>query len=167
MENARNTFHEMMQFVDVFKEPIDGQLARKILHTFRRLHDNHGFLAALTSLRNTYGFVPTELLVLELVVGTTNLAWDTPRARQQLRTEKKRMDLDIMHRREALGRFSGSANEMEQMSTEERGEELYEYLVRVYTPVRSEEDQEFIDDTHLLEEAAQQMGVYNEAAADE
>lgn len=167
MENARNTFHEMMQFVDVFKEPIDGQLARKILHTFRRLHDNHGFLAALTSLRNTYGFVPSELLVLELVVGTTNLAWDTPRARQQLRTEKKRMDLDIMHRREALGRFSGSANEMEQMSAEERGEELYEYLVRVYTPVRSEEEQEFIDDTHLLEEAAQQMGVYNEAAADE
>ncbi|PKS06641.1 hypothetical protein jhhlp_007391 [Lomentospora prolificans] len=167
MENARNTFNEMMKFVDVFDEPIDGQLARKILHTFRRLHDSHGFLVALTSLRNTFGFLPPELLVLELVVGTTNLAWDTLRARQRLRIEKKRMDLDIMQRREALGKFSGSVNELEELSAEERGEELYEYLVRVYTPVRSEEDKEFIDDTQLLEEAAQQMGVYNEATSGE
>jgi len=167
MENARNTFREMMKFVDVFREPMDGQLARKILHTFRRLHDSHGFLVALTSLRNTFGFLPPELLVLELVLGTTNLAWDTPRARHRLRTEKKRMDLDILQRRMALGRSSGPAGDLEEMTVEERGEELYEYLVRVYTPVRSAEEKEFIDDTRLLEEAAEQMGVFEGGVSDE
>lgn len=156
IDNTRATFAEMMESADVWGGgEMDGQLARKILHTFRRLGDNHGFLAALEGLRNTFGFLPPEMLVLEMAVGTTNLAWDTPRARQRLRTEKKRMDLEIMRRRAAAG-LSG-----EEMPGEERALELYEYLQRLYLPVRPEEMEGVVDDAKLLEEASRQMGVYD------
>lgn len=149
-DNARSTFAEMMKHAGIWGGgEIDGQLARKILHTFRRLKDNHGFLVALAALRNMFGYLPPEMLVLEMVVGTTNLAWDTPRARQRLRAEKKRMDMDMMRRR-------GGA---EEMTGEERALELYEYLVRFYTPVRDEEVEGVFDDAKLLEDAARQMGV--------
>lgn len=149
IENARSTFAEMMKFESIWEgEEIDGQLARKILHTFRRLKDNHGFLVALAALRIKFGYMPPELIVLEMAVGTTNLVWDTPRARQKLRTEKKRMDMDIMRT------WGGGST----MSNEERTAELYEYLVRLYTPVRDAEMEGLIDDAKLLRDAAQQMG---------
>ena len=157
VDNARATFAEMMKFVGIWEgAEIDGQLARKILHTFRRLKDNHGFLVALEALRNIFGYLPPEMLVLEMAVGTTNLAWDTPRARQKLRNEKKRMDLDIIRKRGGV----------EEMSGEERALELYEYLVRIYTPVRDEEMEGVFDDTKLLEDAARQMGVYDVGRSD-
>ncbi|SPO00846.1 uncharacterized protein DNG_03594 [Cephalotrichum gorgonifer] len=157
MDNARSIFREMMKFEGVFGGEVDGQLARKILHTFRRLRDNHGFLVALTALRNNLNFLPTELLVLELAVGTTNLVWDNPRSRQRLRTEKKRMDLDIMRRREAVGKGA------EEATPEERAQELFEYLVRFYTPQRTEEMEGVFDDERLLEDASRQMGVYDQS----
>ncbi|KAL2113625.1 hypothetical protein VUR80DRAFT_3079 [Thermomyces stellatus] len=151
-DNARATFAEMMKFADVWGgSEIDGQLARKILHTFRRLKDNHGLLVALAALRSKFGYLPPEMVVLEMAVGTTNLAWDTPRARQRLRTEKKRMDLDIMRS------WGGGTT----MSHEERAVQLYEYMVRFYTPVRDAETEGVFDDAKLLEDAARQMGAYD------
>lgn len=151
-DNARSTFAEMMKFVGIWEGgAIDGQLARKILHTFRRLKDDHGFLVALAALRNKFGYMPPEMIVLEMAVGTTNLAWDTPRARQRLRTEKRRMDQDIMRT------WGGEST----MSNEERMAELYEYLIRLYTPVRDAEMEGVFDDAKLLQAAAQQMGAHD------
>lgn len=156
IDNARSTFAEMMKFAGIWDGgEIDGQLARKILHTFRRLKDNHGFLVALSAMRNTFGYLPPEMLVLEMAVGTTNLAWDTPRARQRLRTEKKRMDMDIIRKRVAEGALA------EDIPPEERALELYEYLKRLYTPVRPEEMEGVFDDAKLLQDAAEHMGVYD------
>lgn len=157
-DNARSTFAEMMKFADIWKGgEIDGQLSRKILHTFRRLKDNHGFLVALAALRGQFNYLPPEMIVLEMAVGTTNLAWDTPRARQRLRIEKRRMDMDIMRM------WSGGSA----MSNEERAAELYEYLVRLYTPVRDTEIEGVFDDEKLLEGAARQMGAYDMLRSEE
>ncbi|MBE3050351.1 hypothetical protein IMZ48_49215 [Candidatus Bathyarchaeota archaeon] len=150
-DSARSAFAEMMKFVGIWDDgEIDGQLARKILHTFRRLKDNHGFLVALAAMKNMFGYLPPEMLVLEMVVGTTNLAWDTPRARQRLRQEKQRMDTEMARMR---------GGEEEEMSGEERAMALYDYLIRFYTPVRGEEEEGVFDDAKLLEDAARQMGV--------
>ncbi|ATY58689.1 pentatricopeptide repeat [Cordyceps militaris] len=100
---------------------MDGQLARKILHSFRRSKDAAGFLVALTALRDVFRFVPTEMLVLELVLGTTKLAWDAPAQRRKLLHAKRDMERDLM---------AWCAGDLEQLEGEKRGAALCAYLQR-------------------------------------
>ncbi|OAA73201.1 pentatricopeptide repeat protein [Cordyceps fumosorosea ARSEF 2679] len=76
---------------------MDGQLARKILHTFRRARDPAGFVVALAALRDVFSFAaPAEALVLELVLGTTRLAWDAPAPRRKLLQAKRELDRELL-----------------------------------------------------------------------
>lgn len=145
---TRALFAEMVKFRDVFdQDGMDGQLARKVLHTFRRVKDHGGFLVALTALRNVFKFLPPETLVLEMVLGTTRLKWDTPSERKGLMLAKRDID------RELLQWAGGDAQKLE---GSRRGQALYEYLLKKFWP--SGVDEEAMDE--FLNVVAQQMGVY-------
>ncbi|KND90113.1 Pentatricopeptide repeat-containing protein [Tolypocladium ophioglossoides CBS 100239] len=145
---TRRLFAETIEFKSVFQpDGIDGQLARKILHTFRRLKDSAGFLVALTALKNVFRFLPPETLAMELVLGTTKLAWDSAPQRKRLMLAKRDMD------RELLARADGDPGKLEGAK---RGEALYEFLQKKYWP----EDGAYEDKRGALVEVARQMGVY-------
>ena len=146
---TRKLFAETVRFRDVFlPEGMDGQLARKILHTFRRLKDNCGFVVALTALKDIFKFLPIEPLVMELMINTTRLSMDTPTQRRRLLAAKR--DLD----REVLAMASSDAAGLE---GKDKGTVLYEYLQRKFWPRGGEEQ----DQRKLLVEAAKQMGVFD------
>lgn len=149
---TRQTFAEMIRFTHVFqKDGLDGQLARKILHTFRRLKDNLGIIIALRAFKEVFNYTPPEVLALEMLMGTTNLAWDTPTARQKLRLVKRKMDDFVEERSRQLGR----SETLDEMTPEQRGEEMLEYLQAYYL-----HDAGAVPDG-LVEEVAVEMGVYD------
>ncbi|KAG5913435.1 hypothetical protein E4U42_001158 [Claviceps africana] len=148
---TRRLFHETMQHRSVFEpDGVDGQLARKMLHTFRRLDDRAGFVVALATLKQVLRFTPGEILVLELVIGSTKLSWDSPTQRRSLIQAKRAMDQQLV----ALA--GGDVDKLEERSPKRR-DALYEYLQREYMP-KGGDDQ---DKRVMLMETMKQMGVYD------
>ncbi|WYZ34778.1 hypothetical protein EsH8_I_001054 [Colletotrichum jinshuiense] len=149
---TRETFAEMVRFSSVFEaDGLDGQLARKILHTLRRLKDNLGIVTALQAFKTVFKFTPPEVLALEMLLGTTSLAWETASARQKLRLMKRKIDAHVENRQRLLGR----STTLDEMTPQQRGEELSHYLQTVYV-------QEFgaVPEGQLAQ-VARDMGVYD------
>ncbi|KAG8675208.1 hypothetical protein FPOAC2_01257 [Fusarium poae] len=149
VEQTRTMFAETIKFQHIFLPGgMDGQLARKILHTFRRIKDNVGLVVALTTLREGFRFLPPETLVLEMVLETTKLAWDSPTQRRRLTNAKRDLDQSLA----ASADGNGSS-----LENERRAEALFEYLQRQYWPTEGDEAYK----SKLFKEAAAQMGVYD------
>ncbi|PTB67137.1 hypothetical protein BBK36DRAFT_1140888 [Trichoderma citrinoviride] len=154
-EATRAMFKETVKHKDVFLQSdagggsIDGQLARKMLHTFRRLRDNAGLLVAVTALKEVFGFLPPETLVLEMVMGTTKLAWDTPSQRRRLTVAKTRIDRELL----AWAGFDPAKLEGEGR----RGEALYALLQKRFWPEGGSEAEK----RRVFVEVARQMGRYD------
>ncbi|OAA82523.1 pentatricopeptide repeat protein [Akanthomyces lecanii RCEF 1005] len=146
--STRQLFAQTAACRSVFgADGMDGQLARKILHSFRRIRDQAGFVVALTALRDVFAFVPTEMLVLELVLGTTKLSWDAPTQRRKLLHAKRDMERDLM---------SWCAGDVDKLEGENRGVALFEYLQRSsLAQLGGEEARE------ALAAASKEMGVYD------
>ncbi|KOS16935.1 hypothetical protein ESCO_004817 [Escovopsis weberi] len=142
---ARAMFADVVRFRHAFPPDagIDGQLARKILHTFRRLKDQAGFLLALMALRDLFRFLPSDTLVMELVLNTTKLSWDTPAQRKKLMRAKQELDFAL----------SGAGQ-----GDRERGEALYRFLQKKYW---SEFDTRGKDRLAILDAMAKEMGVHD------
>ncbi|KAF5563069.1 hypothetical protein FPANT_14226, partial [Fusarium pseudoanthophilum] len=148
-EPTRAMFAETVKFRHVFQpDGMDGQLARKILHTFRRIKDNIGFVVALSTLRDAFGFMPPETLVLELMLETTKLQWDSPTYRRRLMTAKR--DLD-------RGLLSWADGDASRLKGQHRAEALFEYLQKRYWPTEGDDALR----RKMFKEAAEQMGVYD------
>ncbi|KAH6608754.1 hypothetical protein Trco_002100 [Trichoderma cornu-damae] len=149
VEATRAMFKETVKHMDVFQpDGIDGQLARKILHTFRRLQDNAGFLVAMTAFKETFKFLPPETLVIEIVLGTTKLSWDTTSQRRKLMLAKREIDRELL----AWADFDTANLE----GDEKRGAALYAYLQKRFWPAEGKEE----DKRRVFAEVARQMGVY-------
>ncbi|KAL2880018.1 hypothetical protein SGCOL_004737 [Colletotrichum sp. CLE4] len=126
---TRETFAEMVRFASVFKpDGLDGQIARKILHTFRRLQDKIGIVVALQAFKAVFDFTPPEVLALEMMMETTSLAWETTQARQKLRLIKRKIDSHVESRQKSIG---GSLT-LDEMTPKQRGEEYSSYLQTAY-----------------------------------
>ncbi|CAM1507070.1 Fc.00g067110.m01.CDS01 [Cosmosporella sp. VM-42] len=146
---TRALFAETVKFRRVFEpEGMDGQLARKILHTFRRIKDSPGLIVALTALRDLFRFLPPETLVLEMLLNTTKLAWDKPAQRRGLMVAKRNLD------RALLAWADGDATKLE---GEKRREALFEHLQKQYWPAEGEEAAK----RKVFLETAKEMGVYD------
>jgi hypothetical protein len=149
---ARRLFAETVSFRAIFMpDGMDGQLARKILHSFRRLDDPAGLLVALTCLKDAFKFLPPEALVLELIVGTTKLSLDTPSQRKKLMLAKRELDNE-------LGKLFG-IEAAAKLEGRKRGEALYEYLQKKYLPAAVGEV--VADQITVIVDAAKEMGVYD------
>ena len=143
IQATRQLFRETLQLKDVFSpDGMDGQLARKVLHTFRRLKDNAGFLVALTVLKDVFKFLPPDMLTMELVLGTTKLSWDSSSQRKRLMLAKRDVD---------NGLVAYADGDPARLEGEQRGEALYAYLQKTYWPPAG-------DAKELVLEAAEQMG---------
>lgn len=118
---TRKLFAQTVALRPVFGTGMDGQLARKIVHSFRRVRDQAGLLVALRALKDVFAFMPTEMLVLELVMGTTKLSWDAPTQRRKLLQAKRELERDLVYWCEG---------DLEKLEGEKRGLALYEYLQR-------------------------------------
>lgn len=119
---ARQLFAETVKYKQVFPtEGMDGQLSRKILHTFRRLKDTPATMVALITLKDVFNFVLPDTLTLEMAIGTMKLSWDSPTQRRKLMNAKREMDL-------ALQESAGGSDE--QPEGAERAEALHLYLLK-------------------------------------
>ncbi|KAI1489746.1 hypothetical protein F5X96DRAFT_639612 [Biscogniauxia mediterranea] len=73
-EIARGMFSDMMKFAAVFEDGrLDVILARRILHSFRKVHDTIGLLLAYRALRHIFGFSPPEAVAIEILTGSEDL----------------------------------------------------------------------------------------------
>lgn len=147
---TRALFAETMRFREVFASEggMDGQLARKILHTFRRVRDPAGVVVAMTALRDLFRFLPTEVLVLEMLLGSTKLTWETPSLRRRLVNAKRKLDAALV---EAVGgdpaKLEGAARDVA----------LFEHLRKQFWPAEVDERTK----AEAFREAASEMGVYD------
>ncbi|KAG6063345.1 hypothetical protein E4U32_001316 [Claviceps aff. humidiphila group G2b] len=149
VSHARSLFREIMQHMAVFEpEGMNGQLSRKILHTFRRLDDNAGFLVAITTLKEYFRFTPTEPLALELVMGAGKLMWDTREQRAELLKAKTKLDDQL------LAYVDGDKEKLQE-GGQARQDALYRHLQKMFWPWEHNEEKR-----RELEEAMKQMGVY-------
>lgn len=148
---TRGLFAETVRARHVFGPGgMDGQLARKVLHSFRRLHDGAGLVVALDALRALFGFEPPELLALELLLGTSKLVWETPPQRRRLVLAKRALD------RALLAAVGGDERLLE--SRPARADALAAHLRRKLGRPRGRPRDEHIADVAL---AARQMGVHD------
>ncbi|PHH64185.1 hypothetical protein CDD81_4932 [Ophiocordyceps australis] len=95
---TRRLFAQTVQHRAMFMAQggMDGQLARKMLHTFSRLGDGAGFAVALAALRDLLGFLPADTLAIELVLRTTKLVWETAPQRRRLLLAKRELDAGVL-----------------------------------------------------------------------
>lgn len=152
IKSAREVFAETIRFAHVFKaEGFDGQFARKILHSFRRLKDNPGVVVALQTLKVVFDWTPPEMLTFEMLFETTSLKFDTGAARQKLRLAKRNMDAFV----EAQPRQPGEPKTLEEMTQKQRGQEMSDYLQSKYIKEMG------VIPEGLMEQTAEEMGVYD------
>ncbi|KAF7543750.1 hypothetical protein G7Z17_g10491 [Cylindrodendrum hubeiense] len=148
-EAARALFAETVKYKHVFEpEGMDGQLARKMLHTLRRIKDNAGLIVALTALRDLFRFLPPETLVLEMILGTTKLSLDTTGHRSRLVLAKRNLDRALV---------TWADGDTAKLEGPRRGVALFEYLQKHYWPEDAEESAK----RNAFRQAATQMGVYD------
>jgi pentatricopeptide repeat protein len=152
LAGTRETFAEMVRHAEHIRgEALDGQLARKVLHTFRRLKDHPGLVVALRALKVVFNYTPPEVLALEMAVGSTNLAWNTASARQKLRITKRRVDAFVEQRQRGVGQPGVT---LDDMTHQQRGDVMLEYLEHLFTPQSAEAGRN-------IAQAAEEMGVYD------
>lgn len=122
--DTRKLFAHMVASREVFgSEAMHEQLARKILHSFRRLQDSPGLTIALATLKEVFKFYPSDILTLELAIGTHKLSSDTLALRKALMIAKRDMDFSLL-------KWAG--DEPEKLNGPERGEALHAYLLKLY-----------------------------------
>ncbi|KAK0392471.1 hypothetical protein NLU13_1966 [Sarocladium strictum] len=124
VQTARRLFAETVKYRGVFPaEGMDGQLARKILHTFRRLKDMPAAMVALIALKDIFRFSPPDALALEMSVGTMKLSWDAPAQRRKLMNAKREMDHALQ---------ASAGEQAEQLRGDQRSEALHLYLLQKF-----------------------------------
>ena len=100
VKHCRSLFADIVRSAHVFDEEgggIDGQFAGKILHAFRKIGDQAGLLAALRALRYVFRSPPPESVIMELLVGTTNL--QKAMSHRDFMLHLKHLERFLQHRR--------------------------------------------------------------------
>lgn len=164
---VRALFAEMIRSVSVFQgQEFDYQLARKILHSFRKLDDKVGLLQAVRSLRKVFGFYPPEPLVLEILADTVDLERmsKSPSARKGLLLHTQSMNRFLEGRRKALENTIDLEPGV-QVIGDWKGQVLYEFLVGKLKTSCKTSALYPSGVKHALKEAAEQMGLVDDATS--
>ncbi|KAI1455724.1 hypothetical protein F4805DRAFT_435336 [Annulohypoxylon moriforme] len=159
ISRTRSLFAEMIGSAHIFAEGgIDTQLARYILHSFRKLDDKHGLLLAYRALRQVFKFAPPDFLVLEMHVGAMDLEKiGKGRGGLRLMHAGKQMDSYLRRRHQELiasGHLQVGDDLPEEVKREELGDLLEAYLQNQVP--RDEHTEKF------LERAAMDMGLHGD-----
>ncbi|KAI1105214.1 hypothetical protein F4804DRAFT_304699 [Jackrogersella minutella] len=156
---ARLLFAEVVESAHILATTgIDTQLARFILHSFRKLDDKHGLLLAYRALRQIFKFTPSDAIVLELYMGSMDLG-RTSKGKAGLRMihSGKQID-DFLKRRHQELVAAGELQTGDDLPADTRKEELSNFLEAfLQSQIVENEDTE-----QLLAEAALVMGLRDE-----
>ncbi|CAJ2501797.1 Uu.00g046500.m01.CDS01 [Anthostomella pinea] len=129
---ARALFREMMGQVAIFMTDgattIDTFLARNILHSFHKVNDKAGLLLAYRALRKVFNFEPPAFVVMELLVGSSDLE-KTAKGRDAARLIQAQARLeDFLKQRHDVLIESGELNADDDLPPEVKDEETSKYL---------------------------------------
>jgi pentatricopeptide repeat protein len=153
---SRRFFKEMVEYPWVFDgDWIHGALPRLVLHSFLKLRDYAGMLAASRAMRELFWFVPTEALLLELAAGTKATRSPSKRNMELMINSSKKIEVWLQQRHKEL---QAEGRSLENLSPEDRAHELglvLEKLIFFKATVTEEQLRP------LYETAAQEMGVYD------
>ncbi|KAI1416027.1 hypothetical protein F5Y13DRAFT_155888 [Hypoxylon sp. FL1857] len=157
ISNTRSLFAEMVRSAHIFvTSGIDAQLARYVLHSFRKLDDKFGLLLAYRALRQIFKFTPPDIIVLELHVGSTDLE-RTGKGRGGVRLVHAGKQIEgYMKRRHQELIASGQLLEGDGMPDDVKQEELGNFLeALLQSRITQDESSE-----QLLTQAAMEMGLH-------
>jgi hypothetical protein len=99
MPAARALFAEVLRVAPALGGTIHDGLARTILHTLRRLGDGVGVVVALRALRARFAFVPSDMLAVEINMGTTDLSLESLEGRNRIRGGLRELVRAVRHMR--------------------------------------------------------------------
>ncbi|KAI1501766.1 hypothetical protein F5X99DRAFT_381614 [Biscogniauxia marginata] len=165
--NIRTLFAEMMKFAPVFEEGVDVFLARRILHSFRKVDDTIGLLLALRALRQILGFTPPEAVAFEILVGSEDLERTAKgRGWNRLVDARARADRYLKHKQQELVQ-SGELKAGDSLAPEMIKEETSNFLeLRLEAQISPpKENADHIE--KAIKRAAQEMGLYDEDGPNE
>ncbi|KAL1882707.1 hypothetical protein VTK73DRAFT_1227 [Phialemonium thermophilum] len=151
---ARQFFRDMVHYPWQFdSETIYEQLPRSILHSFLKLGDYGGLLAACRAMQKLFDFAPSEALLVELAAGSTALR-SPNRRNTKLLLEASRLIEILLEQRHAALELDGRS--LQSLAAKDKARELglvLEQLILRKAQVREEELRP------LYETAAREMGV--------
>ncbi|KAB5580449.1 hypothetical protein GE09DRAFT_1082266 [Coniochaeta sp. 2T2.1] len=153
---SRRFFKEMVEYPWVFDgDWIHASLPRLVLHSFLKLRDYAGMLAASRAMRELFWFVPTEALLLELAAGTKATRNPSKRNMELMINSSKKIEVWLQQRHKEL---QAEGRSLENLTPEDRAHELGLVLEKlIFFKATVTEDQL----RPLYEKAAREMGVYD------
>ncbi|KAI2467715.1 hypothetical protein F4781DRAFT_400907 [Annulohypoxylon bovei var. microspora] len=159
ISRTRSLFAEMVRSAQIFATGgIDTQLARYILHSFRKLDDKHGLLLAYRALRQIFKFAPPDFIALEMHVGAMDLERvGKSRGGLRLMHAGKQIESYLKRRHQELiasGQLQVGSHLPEKLKREELGNFLEAFLQN-QIPANANTEQ-------FLEQAAMEMGLQGE-----
>ncbi|KAH6646419.1 hypothetical protein BKA67DRAFT_584239 [Truncatella angustata] len=156
---SRRLFAEMVSFAAKFQaddEGVNFQLARTIMHTFRQLKDPLSMLVAFRALRQIFQLKDPGSMVLEMIVGTTNLerAAGDRKMRNKIMTATQHTEQFLSQRQQEMV-VDGELRKNEEMPDDVRSAEMADFL-----EMHLEAELNKIENAdELFEQAARDMGV--------
>jgi pentatricopeptide repeat protein len=153
---SRRFFKEMVDYPWFFDgDWIHGALPRLVLHSFLKLQDYAGMLAATRAMGELFWFVPTEALLLELAAGTKAVRSPSKRNMELMINSSKKIEVWLQQRHKEL---QAEGRSLENLTPEDRARELglvLEKLIFFKATVTEEQLRP------LYDKAAREMGVYD------
>ncbi|TPX14233.1 uncharacterized protein E0L32_000627 [Thyridium curvatum] len=150
---CRELFRDMVGSFWVFEDDnAHEQLARLILHSFRKVEDYVGFIVAFRTLRELFKFAPTDVLTVEMVAETPDLHRDTPRTRKRI--VEATMKIQSMLAAQPMA----GAEDLENITPERKRDELAAVIEQYYRSKIPATEDEFEE---MYDAAAQDLGVYD------
>ncbi|KAI2629737.1 hypothetical protein GGR54DRAFT_277211 [Hypoxylon sp. NC1633] len=164
VSRTRSLFAEMVRSTHIFATSgVDVQLARYILHSFRKLDDKLGLLLAYRALRQIFKFTPPDFLILELHVGSMDLEKTGKGKGSHRLIHAGRQIESYMRRRQDELIESGQLRADDELPDEVKREELGNFLELFLQNQVALLDNENEDTIRLLKQAATELGWHSEA----
>ena len=156
---CREFFRDMVEADWTFDTPeIFAQLPRTILFTMLKAKDFRGMIVAARAMREVFAFHPPDSLLLEIATGSGSLQIKTKRNMERLMGGQKTIEtLMKQHRRELIQK----GHQGMEMTEEEKVDELDDVLEKLVLLKAGAQNMHPSEVQPLLEEAAQEMGVYD------
>ncbi|KAK6079778.1 pentatricopeptide repeat domain-containing protein [Seiridium cupressi] len=163
---SRSLFAEMVSFASSLqadKKTVTFQLARTIMHTFRRLEDPISMLVAYRALRLVFNLQDPGSMLLEMVVGTTDIekASGNRKMRNKIITATEHTEHFLSQRQQEMV-AAGQLGKDEEMPPDVRSAEMADFL-EMHLEAGL---QKMANSEELFKQAASEMGVYDPDADD-
>ncbi|AEO65342.1 7ec065b0-d4bc-4fe2-80ab-6f9a1aeddd45 [Thermothielavioides terrestris] len=155
----REFFRDLVEADWTFDTPeIFAQLPRTILFSMLKAKDYTGMIVAGRAMKELFGFHPPEALLIELASGIGSLQVKTRRNMERLVAGRRTIEtLMRNHRMELVKRGHPGV----EMTEEEEINELRDVLERLVLLKAGAQDADPNEVQRIVEEAAQEMGVYD------